>query len=67
MSDEKSLFDKVKDIASDAFEKGKGVAGEAFGKAKDVAGDVKGKVSEKFDKGKDDGGTTAPDTKDDAS
>jgi hypothetical protein len=65
MSDEKSLFDKVKDIAGDAFEKGKGVAGEAFGKAKDVAGDVKGKVSEKFDKGKTD--TPGPETKDDPS
>jgi hypothetical protein len=73
MSDDKSVIDKVKDIAgdlklkvnnvyekvkeSDAAEKVGDVASNAKDKVVDVAGDVKGKVSGLFDKGGDATGT----------
>ncbi len=67
MSDDKSVLDKVKDVAgdlklkvnnvyekvkeSDAVDKVGDVASSAKDKVVDVAGDVKGKVSGLFDKG----------------
>jgi len=75
MSDDKSVIDKVKDIAgdlklkvnnvyekvkeSDAVDKVGDVAATAKDKVVDVAGDVKGKVSGLFDKGGESTGSPA--------